>query len=202
MTLEPQRRLLRGALAILVLAMGSGFAAGSPRAESAETGVEEPDAAGAPAQEATQEPPAFQSSATLRARRHQRQKEWWIHAREALFSDIELDAEQAHGVEAIIEAQLRNRARFQELDAEFKAARRRADAERSAAIRAELRAVNAQLRQQHELFEEMRALLTPEQRPIFDTNRARFAAESRADWRARREERGGRREERTGTKVE
>lgn len=202
MTLEPWRRLLQSALAILVLVAGSAVASGSPPAEDTEASVEEPDVAKTRANDAARGRRALQTSPERRERRQQRLQEWWIYAREVLFADIELDAKQARGVDAIIETQLGKRARFAQLDADLKTARRQGDRERSAAIRVELRAANAQLKQQHELFEEMRALLTPEQRPIFDTNRARLAAEERASRRTQQEERAGHSEAGKGTKIE
>ena len=177
---------LLAAVAILLVGAGLGLVTGSARAEGAE---------GAQVRDATQEPPA---AARRRARRElqgQKRKEWWIHAREVLFTDLELDAEQTRGVDAIVETQLRHRARFQELDAQFAAALRRADKERTAALDAELRAVSAQLKEHHELFEEMRALLAEEQRPIFDTNRARLVAEGQTAGKAQREGRGADRPE-------
>jgi hypothetical protein len=186
---------LRTALAILSLAAGLGLVAGYARAERAEGGSEALAADAAQVRDATQEPPAAAGRRARRDLQGQKRKAWWIHAREVLFTDLELDAEQARGVDAIVESQLRHRARFQELDAEFAAALRRADTERTAALDAELRAINAQLKEHHELFEEMRALLTEEQRPTFDTNRARLVAGSRAARKAQREGRSGERPE-------
>ena len=107
----------------------------------------------------------------------ERQREWWVHARHVLFTDLELSREQARGVDAIIEAQLATRARLQELDAQLAAARRPEDAERSDALRAERRAIREQLEGPHELMQKMRALLAEAQRSTFDMNRARLVAE-------------------------
>jgi very-short-patch-repair endonuclease len=195
---RPARRVGLGtALAILSMGAGLGLAPGSAAAEGAEGGSEALAADGAQVRDGTQKAPVPAAS-RRRARRDQQQqkrKEWWIHAREVLFTGLELDAQQARGVDAIVETQLRHRARFIELDTEFAAAVRRADKERSAALDAELRATNAQIKEHYELFEEMRALLTEEQRPIFDTNRARLVAEGRAARKARRERRSGERPE-------
>jgi hypothetical protein len=180
---------LRALLAILSTGAGLGLAAGSAGAEGAEAGIEALNA------EATRKPPAASGRRARREQRDQQRKEWWVHARAVLFTGLELDAEQARGVDAIVETQLRHRARFTELDAEFAIALRQGDRERSAALDAELRAIDAQLKEHHELFEEMRALLTEEQRPIFDTNRARLVAGTKAARKTRRERRGAERPE-------
>ncbi len=184
---------LRAALAVLSLGAGLGFAAASAGAEGVEGESEAPAADGTQVRDATQKPPAATGRRARRALQEQRRKEWWIHAREVLFAGVELDAEQARGVDAIVETQLRHRARFSELDVQFAAALRRADKERTAELDAQLRATGAQLKEHHQLFEEMRALLTEEQRPIFDTNRARLVAEGQA---ARKAQREGRRTQR------
>ena len=184
---------LRAAVAILSMSAGFGLVTGSAHAEAAEPGSEALGADGTQVRDAMREPPTASGRRARHDQRHRERKAWWVHAREVLFTDLELDAEQARGVDAIVETQLRHRARFQELDAQFAAALRQADKERSAALDAELRATNAQLKEHYELFEEMRALLTEEQRPIFDTNRARLVAEGRA---ARKAQGGGRSAER------
>ena len=186
---------LRAALAILSMGAGLGLAAGSAGAEGAEGDADTPAADGAQVRDATQKPPPATGRRARRALQDQRRVEWWVHARDVLFTGLDLDAEQARGVDAIVETQLRHRARFSELDAQFAAALRRADKERTAELDAQLRATSAQLKEHHELFEEMRALLTQEQRPIFDTNRARLVAEGQAARKAQREGRSTQRPE-------
>jgi hypothetical protein len=179
--------------AVVMLTLGTafglvfGFVTGSAHAREAESGAEALGAEGTQLRDAKREAPTSSRRRARRDLQDQQRREWWAHAREVLFTDLELDAEQARGVDAIVETQLRNRARFEELDVQFAAALRRADKERTAALDAELRALDAQLKDQHELFEEMRALLTEEQRPIFDTNRARLVAEAQAARKAQRE---------------
>jgi hypothetical protein len=96
-----------------------------------------------------------------------------------LFSDIDLSAEQAHGVDAIIDGQRAERTRAEELRAKLEEARRKEDAKLSAELRTQLRAIRAELKGPHVRVDEMRALLTDEQRPTFDMNRARLAAEGK-----------------------
>ena len=78
-------------------------------------------------------------------------EEWWTHAQEVLFGDIQLSAEQSRGVDEIIEpARLSQQKNV---------------------------ATNAQLKSPHEAIEEMRALLSKEQHLTFDMNRAHLVAE-------------------------
>ena len=81
---------------------------------------------------------------------------------------------------------LDGRRRSEELRAELRATQQQADRERSAAIRAENREIRAQLKGRHECIEELRALLSEEQRPTFDRNRARLAAEGQQPQKKRR----------------
>jgi len=124
--------------------------------------------------------------------RLQKRRNWWNRAREVLFADIELSAEQAQAVDAIIEAQLNTRALLQQADAELSAANKARDSKRSDAAREEFRALNEQLKEMHEIHEEMRAVLAKEQRPAFDMNRARHVAEVQRAERIRSEERAKR----------
>lgn len=112
--------------------------------------------------------------------RLERKREWWDHARVVLFADIELSDEQARAIDAIIGAQLETRERLQQSDAEVQAARAARDAERVEAVRANSVAIRAQLKDLHEIYDELRAQLRDEQRPAFDMNRARHVAENRA----------------------
>jgi len=189
---------LRIAVATLLVSAGLGLVKGDARAEGAESGTEALDADRTQVRDATQEPSASSGRRARQDSKNQKRREWWVHAREVLFADVELDAEQVRGVDAIVETQLRNRVRFQELDAQFVAAHRQADKERRAALDAELRAINPLLKEKHVLFDEMRALLTGEQRPIFDTNRARLVAEGQA---ARKTQRKGRSAERSEERM-
>jgi hypothetical protein len=90
----------------------------------------------------------------------ERREEWWAHAREVLFSDIQLSAEQSRGVDEIIEARLAEQ---------------------------ESVAPNAQLDGPHETMEDMRALLSNEQHPTFDMNRAHLVAEDQQPKKKQRE---------------
>jgi Spy/CpxP family protein refolding chaperone len=108
--------------------------------------------------------------------RLRRRRNWWNGAREELFTGIDLSADQARGIDAIIDRQLDRRAQLQQRDAEIPAAHESRDSERVEAARAAFAAINAQIKEPHEIFEEMRTLLTEEQRPRFDMNRARRIA--------------------------
>jgi hypothetical protein len=119
----------------------------------------------------------------------QKRRNWWNRAHELLFADIELSAEQAQAVDAIIEAQLNTRALLQQADAKLSAANKARNSERSDAAREEFRALNEQLKEMHEIYEEMRAVLAEEQRPTFDMNRARHVADVQRAERIRSEER-------------
>ncbi len=110
--------------------------------------------------------------------RLQKKKLWWNHAREVLFTDIEISAEQAREVDAIIDEQLDKRDQQLRRDGAFNAARKSRDPERIDAARAALSASREQLKEPHEIYEALRALLSEEQRPKFDMNRARHVAES------------------------
>ena len=112
--------------------------------------------------------------------RLQKKQLWWNHARELLLSNIEISAEQARGVDAILGEQLDKRAQHQRHDVELKAARRSGDPERIDAALTAVFAIRAQIKEPHEIYEEIRALLSEEQRPQFDMNRARHVAESQA----------------------
>ena len=104
-------------------------------------------------------------------------EQWWPHAREVLLTDLALSEDQRVQVDAIIEAQLVARKRAEEIQAELVDARRQDDARRSAALRTELRANRAQLKDPYLRIEQIRRLLPEQQRPTFDMNRARLVAE-------------------------
>ena len=107
----------------------------------------------------------------LRIRRN-----WWNDAREELFTGIDLSADQVRGIDAIIDGQLDRRAQLQQHDAKIQAARKSDNSERDEAARAAFAATHAQIKEPHEVYEEMRSLLSEEQRPTFDMNRARRIA--------------------------
>ena len=178
---------LRSAVAILIVGTGVGLAVGSANAETAAVEeLEAPDSADSGVRDAT---PTAQSAEQRRERRElrsQRREKRFAHARVVLFDGIELGAEQSRGVDAIIEAQLEVGRRSGELRAEFETARQQGDTERNRAIRAEGRPLLAQRKGPDECMEEMRALLSEEQRPIFDMNRARLAAEDQQPQERRR----------------
>jgi hypothetical protein len=124
--------------------------------------------------------------------RLQKRRNWWNRAHGLLFADIELSAEQEHAVDAIIEAQLNTRALLQQLDAKINTAHKTRNSERIDAAREEFRAFNEQLKEVHEIYEAMRAVLAEEQRPTFDMSRARHVAEVQRAERIRSEERAKR----------
>jgi hypothetical protein len=174
----------RGLLAVLtvtgvLLAVGALALAGSVAASRAEAAQEASPpkqpaageaAGGAPAQAAP--------SRRARGRSNQTREDWWAHARDVLLSDLVLSDDQAQQIDGIIESQMNVRKRVTEIQAELRAARRSGDTDRSAALQAKLRAKRAELKDPAVRIEEMRALLTEEQRPTFDMNRARLVAET------------------------
>jgi hypothetical protein len=183
---------LRGAVAILIAGTGVGLAVGSANAETAAPAeLEAPDSADSGLRDATPTAQRAEQSRERRELQTQRREEWWTHARAVLFGDIQLSAEQARGVDAIIATQLEDRRRSGELRAELAAAQQQADTKRISAIRAENRAIRARLKGTHECLEEMRALLSEEQRPTFDRNRARLAAEGQQPQKKRRQRKRG-----------
>jgi hypothetical protein len=129
--------------------------------------------------------------------RSQQGRERLAHARAVLFEGIELSAEQSRGVDAIIESELKQGGRSEELSAELEAAKEQGDAKRMRALRAERASIRANRRGPNQSMEEMRALLSEEQRPIFDMNRARLTAEGQQDQKAQRK-----RQPRKGAVVE
>jgi hypothetical protein len=114
------------------------------------------------------------------ASRLQKKQNWWNHAIEVLFTDIEISAEQARGVDAIIDEQLDTRVQLQQSDVQIRAARKSRDPERIEAARSAFVTIRAQLKEPHEIYQALRALLSEAQRPQFDMNRARLIAESQA----------------------
>ncbi len=181
---------LRSAVAILIAGAGVGLAVGSANAETAAVAeLEAPDTADSGVRDAT---PTAQRAEQRREQRELRSQRWekrLAHVRAVLFDGIELSAEQSRGVDAIIEAQLEYGRRSGELRAELGTAEQQGDTERIRAIRAESRPLRKQRKGPDECMEEMRALLSEEQRPIFDMNRARLAAEVQQPRKERRKRR-------------
>lgn len=163
-------RVLWPLRAVLVLALGAGSVgtASVEAAGSAESGVEDSVSGGSGVDESER--------ATRRAAMRQAQQQRWGKVRESLFADIDLSAEQSVEIDAIVEAEWRGRARFQELAEEIDADQKQPQEERDGALLAEARALKRERRERHEMLDEMRALLTEEQRPAFDMNRAHLLA--------------------------
>jgi len=181
---------LRRTVVILIAGTAVGFAVGSANAETV-VEREVPDGADSGLRDSTPTAPGADELREQRVPGHQRREAWWSHARAVLFSDIQLSAKQAREVDAIIAAQLAERRRSEELRAELNAIQQQADTERIAALRAESRDLRARLKGRHECIEEIRAHLLEEQRPTFDTNRARLAAESQQPQKKRRQGKRG-----------
>lgn len=170
---------LRSAVAILIGVTGVSLAVGSANAETAAMAEREaPDTADSGVRAETPTAGWAEQRRERRALRSQRGEERLAHAREVLFDGIELSAEQSRGVDAIVEAELKQGRRIEALRAELDAARRQGDTERISAIRAERNSLLADRTGPNQSMEEMRVLLTEEQRPTFDMNRARLAAQS------------------------
>ena len=181
---------LRSAVAILIAGTGVGLAVGSANAETAAVAeLEAPDTADSGVRDATPTAQRVEQRREQRELRSQRWEKRLAHARAVLFDGIELSAEQSRGVDAIIEAQLEYGRRSGELRAELGTAQQQGDTERIRAIRAESRPLRKQRKGPDESMEEMRALLSEEQRPIFDMNRARLAAEVQQPRKERRKRR-------------
>jgi hypothetical protein len=178
---------LRSAVAILIAVTGVSLAVGSANAETAALAEREaPDSADSGVRDATQTAGRAEQRRERRELRSQRGEERLAHARVVLFDGIELSAEQSRGMDAIVEAELKYGRSTEELRAELDAARRQGDTERIRAIRAERHSLLEQRKGPNETIEEMRALLTEEQRPTFDMNRARLVAGSQQAQKGRR----------------
>jgi hypothetical protein len=178
---------LRSAVAILIAITGVSLAVGSANAETAALAEREaPDSADSGVRDATPTAGRAEQRRERRELRSQRGEERLAHARVVLFDGIELSAEQSRGMDAIVEAELKYGRSTEELRAELDAARRQGDTERIRAIRAERHSLLEQRKGPNETIEEMRALLTEEQRPTFDMNRARLVAGSQQAQKGRR----------------
>ncbi len=170
---------LRSAVAILIAGTGVGLAVGSANAETAAVAeLEAPDTADSGVRDATPTAQRVEQRREQRELQPQRWEKRLAHVRAGLFDGIELSTEQSRGVDAIIEAQLEYGQRSVELRTELGTAQQQGDTERVRAIGAEGRPLRARRKSPDECMAEMRALLSEEQRPIFDMNRARLAAES------------------------
>jgi hypothetical protein len=166
---------------IALLSAGMIVAAAPLSAGYAEEADQEPEppATTRPATHAEEpRPPSKAKAVAGRELRLQKRQNWWDHARGVLFTDIEISDEQAREVDAIIDEQLDKRDQQLRRDGEFNAARKSRDPERIEAARSALSASREQLKEPHEIYETLRALLSEEQRPKFDMNRARHIAES------------------------
>jgi len=185
-------RGLRAVMPVLVAGTGLGLCGGLARAEGAAP------VPGAPAAAVRVPTPNVAAAPAGLGQKGERQQAWWARAREVLFRDLALSPEQTRAVDGILETQEEARARSQELQAELATARRERKHERSAALREELRKVRTKLKSPHAVIDEMRALLTDEQRPTFDMNRAHLVAESQQT----RNPQPGRRASRPGAGAE
>jgi hypothetical protein len=154
------------AVAILIMGTGVCLAIGSADAEMTATAaaeLEAPDSADSGIRDPAPTAPDAErrrKQSEQRELTRKRKEEWWTHAHEVLFSDIQLSAEQSRGVDEIIEARLAEQ---------------------------ESVAPNAQLDGPHETMEDMRALLSNEQHPTFDMNRAHLVAEDQQPKKKQRE---------------
>jgi hypothetical protein len=170
---------LRSAIAILIAISGVSLAVGSAKAETAAAAERQaPDTADSGVRDETPDAGRAEQRRERRKIRSQRGEERLAHARVVLFDGIELSAEQSREVDAIFESELKYGKRTEELRAELDTARRQGDKERIRAIRAERHSLLEQRRGPNKTMEELRALLTEEQRPNFDMNRARLVGES------------------------
>jgi len=151
------------AVAILIMGTGVCLAIGSANAETTATAaaeLEAPDSADSGIRDLAPTAPDAEQRREQRELTRKRKAEWWTHAQEVLFSDIQLSAEQSRGVDEIIEARLAGQ---------------------------ESVALSPQLNSPHETIEDMRALLSKEQHPTFDMNRAHLVAEGQQPKKKQRE---------------
>jgi hypothetical protein len=153
-------------VAILIMGTGVCLAIGLANAETTATAaaeLEAPDSADSGIRDLAPTAPDAERRREQNEQREltrKRKAEWWTHAREVLFSDIQLSAEQSRGVDEIIDARLAEQ---------------------------ESVALNPQSNSPHETIEDMRALLSKEQHPTFDMNRAHLVAEGQQPKKKRRE---------------
>jgi hypothetical protein len=149
-------------VSILIMGTGVCLAIDSANAETPATAAAKLEALDS-ADSGIRDPAPTAPDAELRRKQSERtrkwREEWWTHAHEVLFGDIQLSAEQSRGVDEIIEAWLAQQ---------------------------ESVAITARLNSPHETIEELRALLSKEQHPTFDMNRAHLVAESQQPKKKRR----------------
>jgi len=181
---------LRGAIAILIASTGISLAVGSANAETtAVAELEASDTADSGGHDALSAEQMAELIAEKRELQLQRQAKALANARVVLFVGIELSAEQSRGVDAIIEAEREYGRRTGELRFQLARAQKQGDTERARAIRQESGPLRARRKGRDECMEEMRAFLSEEQRPIFDMNRARLAAEKQQSQKGRHKRR-------------
>jgi hypothetical protein len=169
---------LRGAVAILLVSTGIGLVVGSANAETAAVAeLEASETADSGVRDATSKAQRAEKIRERSELRFQRLEKTMANARAVLFDGIELSAEQSRGMDAIFEAGMRVGRRAGEPRAEHDTAQQQGDMERSDADLKESRPLRSQRKSPDERMEEMRVLLSEEQRPIFDLNRARLRAE-------------------------
>jgi hypothetical protein len=166
---------LRRAFAILIAGCGLGISAASAADSGAEPDV--PDAGAKAVPEPAPDRPAAPRPGEASESAEHSPEEWWAHAREVLFEDLELSEEQTRQIDAVIERQLGALQRSPELRSEIRIAREQADKKRADSLQSMLRANREEIKRPQERIEEMRAILREEQRPGFDMNRARLVAE-------------------------
>jgi hypothetical protein len=180
----------RSTVAILIAITGVSLAVGSGIAVTA--ALAEREASDTADSEIRDEKPTPGKAERRRERRElrsRRGKERLARARVVLFEGIELSAEQSRAVDAIVEAELNYGKRTEKLRADLDTARRQGDKERIRAISAERSSLLEQRKGPDKTMAEMRALLTEEQRPTFDMNRARLVAESQSTQKKQRKKR-------------
>jgi len=181
----------RHALVILFAGCGLGLGVGSAPATDSGAEPDAPEAGADAAREPGPDGPETPDPREARQRRELPPDEWWAHAREVLFEDLELSEEQTRQVDAIIESQINTRERALKFQSELRVAREQADEKRVAALQAKLRVNLALIKRPNQSIEEMRSILQKEQRPSFDMNRARLVAEGQQPRKKRRRRRSG-----------
>jgi hypothetical protein len=148
------------AVAILIMGSGVGLAIDLANAETTATAkLEALDSADSGIRDPAPTAPDAERRRKQREPTRKWREEWWSHAHEVLFGGIQLSAEQSRGVDEIIEARLAQQGSI---------------------------AIKAQLNSPHETIEDMRALLSKEQHPTFDMNRAHLVAEGQQMMKKRR----------------
>ena len=172
-------RLVR-AIAIPIVTLWVGLAAGSAHAEQA-AAPDPAEAKGVAPMQGTSRARPPQSP----AERAMKREVWWTHAREVLFRDIQLSPEQASQVDAIIASQREGLVQLDGIRTELAAAEKAGDAKRVGELRAEMRRGRAKLKSPRACIDEMRELLSDAERPTFDMNRAHLVAERQQSRQAR-----------------